>query len=69
MFKGKIENELITFSLQIITDVCVFFSVSVRFATEVYNFLTASIRMEEYVNLPSEDLLVKDKDAEIIKEA
>lgn len=42
IFKGKIESELLTFSLQIVTDVCVYFSVSVRFATEVYNYLTSA---------------------------
>ena len=68
IFKGSIENELLTFSLQIITDVSVFFSVSIRFATEVYNFMTAAQRMEEYVQLPSEDLQNKELDKKIIQE-
>ena len=34
-FKGVIEDELLTFSLQILTDVTIYFSISMRFLAEM----------------------------------
>ena len=42
VFKGSIENELLTFSLQIITDVTIYFSVSMRFMAEFQNYMTSA---------------------------
>ena len=41
-FKGVIEDELLTFSLQIITDVTIYFSISMRFMAEMQNYMTSA---------------------------
>lgn len=61
------QNTQLSFALQIITDVIVFFSVSLRFIAELENNLTSSQRIFEYTQEPSEDALVKDIDFEILK--
>lgn len=68
-FKGKIEDELLTFSLQIITDVTIYFSISMRFMTEMQNFMTSAQAIHRYTLLDKEDELVKEKDTELLKEA
>ena len=40
--KGKVKDEYLAFSLQIITDVVVFFSFSFRMLAEIENYLTSS---------------------------
>jgi len=40
--KGKLDNEILAFSLQVITDVVVFFSISLRMLAEIENYFTSS---------------------------
>jgi len=57
--RDYIDRELLTFSLQIISDVLVFFSLSVRMAAEVQNMMVSSQRIYAYTQMDSEDLLEK----------
>ena len=66
-FRGKIEKELLTFTLQIITDIIVFFSISIRMFAEVQNAMTSSQRIVQYCKLDQEDELEKPKDKELQK--
>jgi len=54
---------LLAFSLQIITDFAIYFSISVRCLTEMQNFMTSSQAMHNYTKLEVEDDLVKPVDA------
>lgn len=63
-FRGIIVATLLTFSLQNLTDVVVHFSVSMRMAAELNNFMTSSQRVIKYTQLDQEDELVKLTDAE-----
>ena len=58
-FKGKIESEELAFSLQIITDVTIYFSIAMRFATEMQNYMTSSQAIHMYTKLEREDALMK----------
>lgn len=40
--KGRVDNNVLAFSLQIITDVVVFFSYSLRMMAEIENYFTSS---------------------------
>ena len=68
-FKNTIDSELLTFSLQIITDVTIYFSISVRYLTEMQNFMTSAQSIHRYTLLDQEDDLVKARDAELLTEA
>jgi ATP-binding cassette, subfamily C (CFTR/MRP), member 4 len=57
-----IDKQLLIFSLTIVTDVIVMFSISIRMFTELSNIMVASQRIYEYTNLESEDELVKPGD-------
>ena len=57
-----VDKQLLVFSLTIVTDVIVMFSISIRMFTELSNLMVASQRIYEYTNLPSEDELVKPGD-------
>jgi len=57
-----IDRQLLIFSLTIVTDVIVMFSISIRMFTELSNIMVASQRIYEYTNLESEDELVKPGD-------
>lgn len=46
--KGVIDRELLTFSLQIITDLIMQFSMGIRLLAELQNVLVASQRVNEY---------------------
>lgn len=63
---GSLSNDFLAFTLQIITDVVVFFSISLRMCTEIENYFTSSQRVFKYTELESEDDLVK-KDDETLK--
>ena len=65
MRDSGIDRYLLTFSLQIVADIISMFSMSIRMYAELENMLTSSQRIIEYIDLPSEDLLVKPKDKEI----
>jgi len=65
-FKGIIDEELLTFSLQIITDVTIYFSISMRYMTEMQNFMTSAQAIHQYTLLETEDALEKDKDVELL---
>jgi hypothetical protein len=60
--RGTISDDYLSFSLQIITDVVVFFSFSFRMMAEIENYFTSSQRIYAYTQLESEDELVKDLD-------
>ena len=60
--KGIIPAELITFTLQNLTDVIPMVSISVRLYTEFENYMTSSQRIFDYTKLEAEDDLVKEKD-------
>ena len=57
--KGAINHEVLAFLLQILTDVIVFFSFSIRMYAEIENYFTSFQRITKYTLLESEDLLVK----------
>jgi ABC-type multidrug transport system fused ATPase/permease subunit len=63
--KGKVDPEILAFSLQIITDVVVFFGYSLRTFAEVENYFTSVQRIYEYTQLESEDDLIKEKDSSV----
>jgi hypothetical protein len=63
--RGLIEDELLSFTLQNLTDVVVHFSVSLRMIAELQNFMTCSQRAIGYTKLPQEDDLVKDFDKKL----
>lgn len=42
VFRTTIDSDLLTFSLQNLTDVCVYFSVSIRMFAEVQFYMTSS---------------------------
>lgn len=46
--KGTIPSEQLAFTLQIITDVIIFFSISIRMGAEMENYMTSSQRMYKY---------------------
>lgn len=60
--KGRVDNDLLAFSLQIITDVVVFFSISLLLMAEIENYMTSSQRIFQYTLIESEDELLKDGD-------
>ena len=62
-FKDRMDSELLAFTLQILTDVIVFFSCSIRMSAEIENYLTSSQRLYKYTELESEDSLVKTDDS------
>lgn len=66
--KGKMDNELLAFSLQILTDVIVFFSFSIRMSSEIENYMTSSQRLFNYSQLESEDSLYKEADINLESE-
>ena len=68
-FKGIIAREQLTFCLQIITDLLVSFSISIRFYADLQNDMTSSQRVIQYTKLDSEDDLVKDSDRELSDKA
>jgi hypothetical protein len=43
--KGKFDNDFLAFTLQIITDVVVYFSISIRMVAEMENYMTSSQRI------------------------
>ena len=59
---GDLSNDFLAFTLQIITDVVVFFSISLRMLTEMESYMTSSQRIIKYTNIESEDLLEKKED-------
>ena len=65
VLKGQVEREKLTFSLQLVTDVIVLFSISIRMLAELQNMMTSSQRIIEYTKLESEDLLVKPNDEKL----
>jgi len=60
---GSRSNEELAFSLQIITDVIVFFALALRLFSEINNYMTSSQRMVTYTQLESEDEIVKPIDS------
>ena len=50
-FKGVIEAELLAFSLQILTDMTVYFSISIRHLTEMQNHMTSAQSIHNYTLL------------------
>ena len=62
IYRGKADSAQLAFSMQIITDVVAFFSVSLRFIAECANYFTGSQRIHRYCVLESEDELVKETD-------
>ena len=64
---GFVSNEILVFSLTIVTDVILLFSISIRLYTELATLLTSSQRIVEYTKLPSEDELEKPGDKALIE--
>lgn len=62
------DNKQLAFSLQILTDVVVFFSVCIRFIGMIENFMTSAQRLMDYTDLEKEDKILKDGDKKWIKE-
>lgn len=68
-FKDVIDTELLTFSLQILTDVTIYFSIAMRFVAEMQNFMTSAQSIHQYTLLEEEDALEKKIDKEILTSA
>ena len=68
-FKGLIDAEKLTFSLQILTDISIYFSISIRYMTEMQNYMTSAQAIHRYTLLDTEDALEKDKDVELLTAA
>lgn len=62
MAKGAIPVEILAFTLQIITDVVVFFSITLRFVAEFENYMTSSQRIHAYTQMSIEADLRKKED-------
>jgi ATP-binding cassette, subfamily C (CFTR/MRP), member 4 len=60
--KDRLDTELLAFTLQILTDVIIFFSFSTRMGAEIENNFTSSQRLYSYTQIESEDHLSKEKD-------
>lgn len=54
-------------SIQSVTDIIVFFSITVRMFAEIQNMMTSSQRIVDYTRLEEEDELEKPGDQELIK--
>jgi ABC-type multidrug transport system fused ATPase/permease subunit len=65
-FRGILETRALAFTLQNITDVVVFFSVCMRFWAELTNYMTSGQRIENYIQIKSEDDLIKALDEQVI---
>ena len=63
--KGKISTEVLAFSLQILTDVLIFFSLSLRLSADIESMFTSAQRIYRYTQLESEDLLIKETDKDL----
>ena len=60
------KNSELSFALQIITDVVVFFSVSIRSVAEMENLFTSAQHIQKYIDVKCEDSLVKDMDFDVL---
>lgn len=67
--RGRVNSGLLVLSLQVITDVIAFFSISLRMYAEFDNFMTSSQRMVQYTKLPLEDELIKELDSSLKKQS
>ena len=63
--RGVLSAEMITFTLQNLTDILPMISITLRFWTEFENYMTSSQSMYDYTLLESEDELAKDIDEEL----
>lgn len=63
--KSRVDPKLLVVSIQIVTDIIVFFSITVRFFAEIQNMMTSSQRIVEYTRLDIEDELDKDFDKKL----
>jgi len=63
--KGSMDNDILAFTIQIVTDVIVYFAFSLRTTAEIENLMTSSQRIHRYTELESEDHLTKDYDAKL----
>ena len=68
-FKNLIDSQELAFSLQIITDVTIYFSIAMRYATEMQNFMTSAQAIHQYTQLDKEDELKKSEDKELLDQA
>ena len=64
-FKDSIDRNLLTMSLQIMSDVIFFFSISIRMLAEIQNMMTSPQRIYQYTQLESEDALEKPCDEDL----
>ena len=62
-----ISKDILIFSLTLVTDVIIMFSITIRFAVELSSLLVSSQRIIEYTKLDEEDLLVKPADEQLEK--
>lgn len=62
LMKGKTEAKILLVTLQIISDLTAWFSISIRLYTELENSMTCSQRMLDYTTLEIEDALEKTAD-------
>ena len=65
--KGHVNTSLLILSIQSITDVIGFFSISIRMYADFDNFMTSSQRLYQYTSIKQEDALDKEIDKELQK--
>jgi len=61
--KNVVDNQLLAFSLQLITDFTVYFSISIRVLTELQNYMTSAQSIHAYTQVEIEDELQKPLDS------
>jgi ABC-type multidrug transport system fused ATPase/permease subunit len=66
--KGNVESKILLVTLQIMSDLVAWFSISIRLYAELENCMTCSQRMLDYTTLEIEDDLTKPVDIALKKD-
>jgi len=62
LMKGNIPPEQLAFALQLLTELVLFFSITLRYSAEVESFFMSAPRLYKYTILDQEDKLEKPED-------
>jgi len=60
--KDTISPDLLAYALTLLSELIMFFSITLRYSAEVESFFISANRLYKYTSIESEDLLVKDGD-------
>lgn len=67
LMKDSLDKKMLTFSLHIISDMVILFSVSIRMYSEMQNLMGSSQRIYDYTQLKTEDQLQKGTDKKYVE--